>query len=149
MPSTNHIAYTVIADYLSGKTIKVGFLTNTATSPYDKDRSLVSEIAADEAEGGGYSRQTVAGIAIMQDDVDDRAEVDGVDVAFGSIGPLTSDDGIIKGVFMYIDDAGGDASRKLIGAEDITSLPEADRTPNGGPVTLRFGSNGFLQLIPS
>jgi hypothetical protein len=98
---------------------------------------------------GGYSRQTVAGAALFEDDTNDFAGIDATDVTFSSLSPGAN----VGGAVLYIYSTSGgslgvqttsDTGQELLAFYDVT-----DTATNGGDITIQWASTtagGMLKL---
>lgn len=117
-------------------TFKAMLLVGLTSSPLDTDRQFVADIVADEASAVGYARQTLAGITLTRDAVNDWVTLDFNDVAFGS--PAA---GETASVFVVYREVTNDADSTLCYAWDI-----ADTAFDGTAFTVQVGANGAVRL---
>jgi hypothetical protein len=134
-------AYAAVLAALTGETVRCGLLVGTTTTPFDPDRRFVADIVADEASGTGYARVIVTGVTVTRNTTSDEIEIDGDDAVFPD---LDADNGPITGVFYYYE-VTNDADHVIIVTHDISSITEADRTPDGTDFIIRPGSVGFAK----
>ncbi len=92
------------------------------------DTNFVSDIVAGELTVGGYSRQTLAGEAITEDDTNDFAYLDATDPVFSA---LVAGETVIGAVLFR--HTGNDATAPVYAYYDVTDTPT-----NGGDITIQF-----------
>lgn len=130
------------ADLLSWfitQTVKVMLLT-TSYTPGAGD-NFVSAISANELSVAGYARQTLASMAVTQDDANTRAYF----TANNNVWSALTAGQTIGWAVVFID-TGSDATAKLYGAYQTTATPT-----NGGSFTIQWASGasvpgGVIQL---
>lgn len=125
----------------AGDTIKT-ILVSGHTPNIDAAHSVLLNVSADEYGAGlGYTvgGETLAGQAVTQDDTNDRADFDGTDETWTSLGALSP--ATPSHAIMY---------------DDTPTAPQADpliaywvlgtTATNGGDYTLQWGANGIILL---
>lgn len=90
--------------------------------------SSTNEIAVANYSAGGA---TLSGLAVSQDDTNDRAAWDASDVTFTSLGAATIQRGVLYDVTL---------------SNVICIIWEIATNSNGGNYVLQFGTNGILTL---
>lgn len=101
---------------------------------FNPDHDFVSDISANEISGGGYARKTLAGMAVSQDDTNNRSAADATDLTWTALGSAA---GTIAGIIIYKHNA-ADAAARLIYFGDFTDTPA-----NGGDFTVQFHADGL------
>ena len=150
MALTNHFKQQVLTALLSGETLKCGLLDTTAGYTFDP---ALDEFVADlptgaEPSDSSYSRQTLANIAITQDDTDNEGVLDADDVTFPSLS--TSND--IEAVFVYRQVGGDDTTPgddELLAVYDddsAGSLSDLPKATNGSDFTIQFDAEGIVNI---
>lgn len=114
-------------------------MTNT-TADTLQDANVVNDVALDEYDGSGYTRATLTGEAVNQDDPNNRSEFDANDFTFGSaVGAGTRS---AQGMVLYRHVDGTAANDQLIAWIDSGGFPFAG---NGGAVNCTINVEGLLQ----
>jgi len=122
-------------DY-ANDTIKAMLMQNTYT--HNPDNDFVSQISADEATGGTYARQTLAGKTINEDDANNRCWLDADNItSFGTV-PVGQ---TLTGVVIF-KDTGVAATSQLICFNEFSSSV----VTNGGTVGANFNATGVLRF---
>jgi hypothetical protein len=109
------------------------------TYTFDPDQDFVSALVAHELTVGGYARQNLTGLTLVEDDALNRAELRANEVAFPS---LTA--GQTIGGAVLFENTGSDATSSLLAFYPANPLATA-----GLPVTVRFSAaspGAVLQL---
>lgn len=116
-------------------TIKV-MLVGLAYSP-NPDHGFVSEIAANELAGSGYTRKTLTGKSITKDNSSDLVRLDADNVSFSNINA-----GTFAGAVIY-QQVGGDDSTP---GDDVLILfiDTPNVQTNGTDVTIEFHQDGVI-----
>lgn len=117
-------------------TVKMLLYDTSHSSDVDDD-TLNDFTTLDEINESGYSRQTLATVAVTLDDANDRAYVDADSPAFGTVVA----GGTIAGGIVY-KDGGGGATTDV----PISDLDLPNTATNGQAVTVNFAATGFLML---
>lgn len=108
------------------------------SSAWDVDLNDVAALLAvtniDEMTGTGYSRKTLAGFSVTEDDANNRVVLDASDVTWTAI-----DAGTARAIVVYKYNA-ADASAELISLHD-TNFP---KTTNGGDLTVQWPATGVV-----
>ena len=102
----------------------------TPTDAQIEDLNFVSDLASIslvEVTNGGYARQDLAGVAIVEDDANNRVAITATAPTIANVAAGN----VWKRVVYYVEGA-SDAARPIIGID----TPAATLTPNGGNVTL-------------
>lgn len=117
-------------------TVRMLLVDETFAVEVDDDDVATTIAGGEEVGESGYSRQTLANVAVTLDDANDRAYVDADDPAFGSI----ASGGTIGGgvIYKFVTD---DAGSTPICFQDYTNTPQ-----NGQAVSVSFAATGFLLL---
>ena len=131
-----NILYQFTNDYLSGLTLMVLLVTDTDTLANTTD-VFVSDIVGDEISGGNYTRKTLASTAVTLNDNGHAVLIDAADVDWVALTGHT-----VEAAYVYIYDAGGDTSSRL-----IARLDGANIITNGGDVTVRFHATEGIAYI--
>lgn len=119
----------------------------------DQDHNFVNSNTSSGANGepkvyeisvGGYSRQTLASLALFEDDSNDFAGLDASDVTFSALVAGATIGGAV--LYRYSSSGGttGDSGQDLIAFYDLTDTPT-----NGGDITVQWASTsagGVLKL---
>jgi len=138
---------------LTADTVKVALISDDTAYTFDPAaHSFVNDIldggtTASEFTGSGYSRQTLSGLSVTQDDTDNEGVFDANDVTFSSL----DGDGI-QGVVIYQQIGGDDTTpgddRVLAVVDDDSAGSNSDLplTTNGSDVTLSFNAEGVINI---
>jgi hypothetical protein len=134
---------------LESETVRIALLK--ASTEYDADPDA-HEFVADVLDGGAtgeeltdtnYSRQTLTGTTVDQDDTDDEAEWQADDIRFADLGGSE----IVEAILLYKQVGGDDSTPgddpiiRIIDDEDVTDL-EADT--DGGDFEILWSDDGIL-----
>ena len=130
------ILYQMVNDYLNGKTLQVLLVTTTDTLDNTAD-TMVSDVSGDEISGGNYSRKTLSSVTVSENANSHAVKIDAADVTWTALTGHT-----IEAAYVFIDDASGDATSRL-----IARLDGANITTNGGDVTVKFHSTDGIAYI--
>lgn len=122
---------------LTSDVLRMMLLITTTSTPDSPDHTVVDNIDGDEASDASYGRVTLAGVAVTDDDANNRAEWDFNDVVFSSLAGAT--------IIMA-------AAYKRVGADDTTPADDpliclwdiANTAPDGSDFTLQVGSEGAV-----
>jgi hypothetical protein len=121
-----------MTDVVAGYTIKAMLLDGLSPDP---DHNFVSDIVAFEISTTGYARVTVSSPSSSQDDANDWAKLDCVDVDFGTPGVIGGVDVTHIAFYRHVTN---DADSEIISVHDyVASL-------NGGPHVVVIDANGIL-----
>jgi hypothetical protein len=113
-------------------------MTNTTADTEDDKDTISAFTTLDEYDGSGYARQALTGEAVAEDAANDRAEFDGGDATFTTLGAGTrSCQAAI--VFKHVTN---DTDSVPIAYIDTGGFPFAG---NGGDVTIQWNAEGILQ----
>lgn len=127
-------------------TIRVALISSSIAYTPDVDNDVyvadvLNGVDAAEFAGTGYTRQTLAGKTVTQDNTDNEGVADGSDVVFSGI-----DGDTIDAVLIY----------KQVGADDTTPADDPviahltsanfPLTANGGDVTIAWNAEGILNI---
>lgn len=114
-------------------------MTNTTVDTEDDKNTLSGFTTLDEYDGANYARGTIASLAIAEDSANDRAEIDGADQVFASLGAGTRQ---CQAAVIY----------KFV-TNDSDSVPIAYYDTGGFPfdgtgsnVTIQWNAQGILQI---
>lgn len=124
----------------TGRTFRFGLFTaRPASAGVAADLNFVSDVVAGEASGTGYARQTLASVAVTEDDTNDNAKL-------SANNPSTYtglNAGTIKGGWVWRRVGGGD-----VDANDILWCwcDSSDFATTGADVTVNFGTNGIATI---
>jgi len=132
---------------LDTATLKVMLVDSGYT--FDKDHDFISSGAGtpggEELSGTGYTagfggagRKTIANTAVAIDDTNNRAELDGDDVAWTAINAGTAAAAII------VVEVTNDTDSYLVAYID-TASPAFPIVTNGGDVTIQWNAEGIIQ----
>lgn len=156
MALTNHFK----AELLKGNidlvndTIKIALGGDGTAYTFDPD---THEFVADVFDGGttgeelsdaSYSRQTLAGLSVTQDDTDDEGVFDANDVTFSSL-DTTQD---IQFVLIYRQVGGNDTTPgddeivAIYDDDSAGSLADLPLATNGSDVDIQFDSEGIINI---
>lgn len=108
------------------------------------DDGTTSDPLSYEIGVGGYSRQSLSGLAAFEDDTNTLAGVDASDATFSSLSAGATIGGAVS--FRYSTSGGttSDTGQDLISFYDVTDTPT-----NGGDITIQWASTsagGWLRL---
>lgn len=116
-------------------------MSNT-TADTDQDAATLSAITTpDEYNGTGYSRPAVGSETVVQDDANNRAEMDGADVSFGATVGAGSRQAVGMVIYQYVD--GTAPNDKPMLYIDSGGFPFDGAN---GPVTVTFHAEGIAQI---
>lgn len=103
---------------------------NSNTSSGANGEPKVYEISV-----GGYSRQSLASLAVFEDDANDFAGLDAADATFAALSAGATIGGAV--LYRYSSSGGttGDSGQDLISFYDLTDTPT-----NGGDITVQWAS---------
>ena len=104
---------------------------------HDPDSASIAAIAASEVSVGGYTRQTLAGKAVTQDDANNRVKFDAGDVA--SFGNLLAGQ-TVGGTVVFYDPGTGDANCIPIAYTEIVDTPT-----NGGAFGITWAAGEIIR----
>lgn len=90
---------------------------------FDPDQDFVSAVTANELSGGGYARQTLSGVAFLEDDAGDRGRAQAAKVTFPSIASGQT----IAGAIVF-------ASSGLDSTSDLVAFYSIPATPTDGSI---------------
>lgn len=98
----------------------------------DADDNVVDDLVpgTNEITVGGYSRQTLSGETITENDTDDFAYLDATDPVFSSL--VTGETVVGAVLFRH---TGSDATAPVYAGYDVTDTPT-----NGGNITIQFAT---------
>lgn len=113
-------------------------MTNT-TADSEDDKNFISEFTdLDEYDGASYARQSITGEVVNEDSGNNRAEFDGADSVFSTLGAGTrSAQAAI--LYKHVND---DDDSVPIAYIDTGGFPFAG---SGGDITLQWNVEGILQ----
>lgn len=135
MGTSNRWKADMLKTLLGGATIKA--LLVTSGYAFDPDHSIVDDVvpASNEMTGTGYSRLTLSGLAVTQDDANDRATFTFDDLVWSS----ASFDDDVAGcwLFEFVTDDSDSPLRRFYALSATT---------DGGDFTLRANSDGDLAV---
>jgi hypothetical protein len=135
---TNKCKYEVFTGdaNLDAATIKMLLLKSSTP---DQDKNFVTDLTpgTNELTVGGYSRQTLGGVTITEDDANDVAYMDATDPAFTSL--VTGETATWAVTFRFVTN---DTDSPVYAGYDITDTPT-----NGGTLNMIFSAppNGVLK----
>lgn len=132
--ATDAAAGTDGLDWSAGD-IQIMLLVGTTTTPEDRSKINVSQIAADEFSGGPYARQTLATKTVTWDGGSFRTELSMANIDFGAI---TGDTVTAAVIFL---NTGSDATSLLYSYHDIP-----DTAVDGSGFILQVGAEGAVHL---
>jgi len=120
---------------LEGVTLKALLLG--AGYSFDPDHSIVDDTlpASNEVTGTGYARATLSGVAITQDDIEDRATWTFDDIVWAAL-----DVGDVAGCWIY-EEVTDDSDSPLRRFYSLSA------TTDGGEFRLRANTDGDLEVI--
>lgn len=111
-------------------------MTNT-TADTDVDADNTSGYTLDECDGANYARKTIDNQAVATDDTNDRAEFDGDDLVYTSLGNGTRQ---IQGVLLHEFITDDTASFPIVFVEFTATI-----NPGGSTLTVQWNAEGILQ----
>jgi len=141
---------------LTSDTIRVALVNDSTAYTFDPDAHTNLDDILDggttaaefgTGSGTGYSRQTISGITVTQDDTDDEGVFDANDTTFSSLDAAT-----IQAVVIY-KQVGGDDNTPgddpvlvVLDDDSAGSVADLPLTTNGGDVTLQWNSEGIVNI---
>lgn len=139
-------------DFTSGgDTFRVAlFKASTEYSPDPANHTFVSDVfdggtTGEEMDDTNYSRQTLSNQSVNQNDTDDRAEFDGDNVTFPSLGG-TQD---IEAVMVHRQVGGDDTTPgddEIIYIGDDSEESDLQFTTNGNDVIISWPTSGIVRI---
>lgn len=114
-------------------------MTNTTCDTEDDVNFIDDWTTLDEYDGASYARQAIGTQVINEDVANNRAEIDGVDVTFTSLGVGTRQ---AQAAIIY-KHVTNDADSVPICFIDTGGFPFDG---NGGDVTIQWNAEGILQI---
>ena len=114
-------------------------MTNTTVDTEDDVNTLSGFTTLDEYDGANYARGTIANLAIAEDTANDRAEIDGDNQVFASLGAGTRQCQAAV-IFKFVTN---DSDSVPIAYYDTGGFP-FDGT--GSNVTVQWNAQGILQI---
>ena len=114
-------------------------MTNTTADTEDDVNLMNGFTTLDEYDGANYARQAIAGLSIGEDAANNRAEVDGTNSTYASLGAGTRQ-AQAQILYKHVTD---DTDSIPIGYCDTGGFP-FDGT--GSTVTVNWNAEGILQL---
>lgn len=124
--------------FVAGTADMRGLLLDTDYTQ-DKNDNVLDDLDTDEISVSGYSRQTLTGESLTEDDTNDRVYIDADDPTFAGLSA-----GQTAGWFILYRHTGNDATAPVVAGYDITDTPT-----NGGSIGVQFAapsSGGALYL---
>ena len=103
-----------------------------STYVFDADDNFVSDVVALECGVAGYARKNVTMNATVEDDANNRADVDFQDVVF----PATTNGETLSGAYLFNNAGGADTAREL-----IAWIEFAATVNTGGDITVSSAAN--------
>lgn len=141
---------------LSTGTYKAALLKNT--TEYNPD-ATAHNFVADVLDGGttgaeyddtNYSRQTLTGLSVTEDNTDTEAVFDADDVTWSSLGSSTGGQAV-EAVLIY-EQVGGDDTTPgddpIIRIFDDSEEADLEKQTNGEDFTWSFDAEGIINLTP-
>lgn len=136
--TTNKGNADVLTRYISGATFKVLLVDAApASEAAAKDLNFVSDVSGDELADASYARQTLASVAVTEDDSGDSAFIDAADPVFTS--PTGGENPVGGWIYREVTN---DADSVLLAWIETND----DVTTSGNNVTLALPAAGFYQL---
>lgn len=138
---------------VANDTIRVLLLDDSTAYTYDPAaHEFVADIAdggttATEMSGTGYSRQTLAGNAVTQDDTDDEGVFDANDVTWTGL-----DAGTIQAIVVYKQVGGDDTTPGddpvlvVLDDDSAGSLADLPLATNGSDVQVSWSAEGIINI---
>ena len=118
---------------------RVLLVMSNTTADTDQDAEFISSIGTlDEYDGANYARQAIGGEAVNEDAANNRAEFDGNDIQFATLGAGTRQ---AVGMVLYLH-VTNDADSPVIAYIDSGGFPFSG---NGGNVDVAWNAEGILQ----
>lgn len=131
----------LLAGLVDLNNIRIMVLTGTTTIPDDPDHKFVSDISADEAAGSGYTRtQALTNVEVVEDDANDEAILRHDDAIIPAYGPDSPAQALV-----YFEEAASDSARSLLWINDLSTLDENLRTPDGSDLIIRSPIGGVMK----
>lgn len=115
---TNRAKYRMLAALAAEADLRMLVILGTATGVNDADLNTVADLDGVSGVSLHSERVALTGIAVSEDDTDNRGELDADDVSFA---PAADLDAVGVAVFDHV--GGADASRDLIGVY-TTGFPQ-------------------------
>jgi hypothetical protein len=129
---------------LDTHTLKMLLLKTTAAGAFNPDLDSVTELLAVggvvECDFTGYVRKTLTSVTATQDDVNNRANIDAVNVTWDPAGGATNNTPVAAVIYHDVD--GTDANSRLISYHDTNFGTTAT---NGSPYTVNVAD--FLRFL--
>jgi hypothetical protein len=135
---TNRMKYLLATAGLNWPSDDIRVLLVKGTYSPSRAHNFASSAAAHEVAGTNYSRPTLAGKAVTQNDVDNRAELDCDDVTLAGV---TFNDPV-TGAVIY-KRVTTDADSPYLAFIDLSATPLQS---SGADVTLRIAASGVLRI---
>jgi hypothetical protein len=121
-------AVTASTDFRALVLTSAGTLTDAQVEDFNFVSDVLGASGIVEASGTGYARQDLAGVAIAEDDTNNRVAITATAPTMNSVAAGQTWARIVY----YVEGGGTDATRVLVGID----TPAATLAPNGGNVTL-------------
>lgn len=119
--------------------IRVALLLNTTTADTEDDvNNLAAFTTLGEVTDGSYARQAIGTEAINEDAANNRAELDGDNVAWSAL----TTGGTVQGALVY-QHVGADAVNKPIAFIDSGGFPFS---LTGADLTINWNAEGIVQI---
>jgi len=129
---------------LAAADVRVMLVMTNTTADTDEDAHDLADISTlDEYDGANYGRQQIGSEAVNQDDANDRAEFDGGDIQFASLGVGTRQ---AQALLVYVHVDGTAANDLPLAYIDETSPSVFPFAGNGGDIDVTWSNEGILQL---
>lgn len=141
MAGTNHFSQQLLQQTLGSATVVCMLLDTSTSYTFDPDLDeFVSDIPTGAEPGDvSYSRQTVTGTSIDQDDTNDEGSYDIADVTFSS---LSTTNDIQTVVFYAQDGFAGGTDDTTPGDDPLIAVFDDDSGDSGGIADLPIATNG-------
>jgi len=139
---TNHGKADVMSGGISGRQFRLVLVTSApASAGVAADLNVTADITADECTFTNYARQTLASVAVTEDDTNDWAKLAASDPSTYTAAGGATNNTIVGAWVVRRITTGSDTD-----ASDILwcflGLPSGQPT-NGGDINLHFGANGI------
>ena len=124
----------------AGSDLRVAMVMSNTTADTEQDAALMNAFSTlDECDGANYVRKALAAQVVNQDDPNNRAELDAVDITWTALGAGTRQN---VGMILY-KHVTNDADSIPIAYMDSGGFPFDG---NGGDETVHWNAEGILQV---
>lgn len=139
MAAYNRGAFHIFNQDINWSTDTVNVTLNDVTYTFARGDNVLSDLTEIVATNYSAGGETVAGLTVVEDDANNRAELDGTDRVFTGIGNGGND--TFDSISFWDDTLTTPAVDPLLFHQTVTST-----LTNGGDVTLVWDAEGIAQL---